>query len=337
MMKLDDHMEKVEGALRLRRDPALKESQGEEGSSSNARAPGGKRVQLYARDRDLSGSRQATAKQAFRGMVQQLKDTEAKHPIGNCAYCLRKRVFLVSLPCSHSYCAMCCEVLIKVTKIKKGLVIFNDANLENLPDEEPLKCPKCNLLHMITEKEKAVFAEVIGVEAIKERVKKRNEVKLQNLYKDEHSRDPEIQLKVNIQLCHHCPPNMVNPQNGAQFQCITCESLLLCYPCKVKHAAHPKRKKHQIINYAGYDTDLIRITQLNCQKHEQKFSLYCFHDEQPLCTDCNTAHETEVDEPDAANADLADGTESPPKRFKKVNYHDGHYIKNLDQVLRTAE
>ena len=125
-------------------------------------------------------------------MVQQLKDTEAKHPIGNCAYCLRKRVFLVSLPCGHSYCAMCCEVLIKVTKIKKGLVIFNDANLEKLPDEEPLKCPKCNLLHMITEKEKAVFAEVVGVEAIKERVKKRNEVKLQNLYKDEHSKDPEI-------------------------------------------------------------------------------------------------------------------------------------------------
>ena len=76
--------------------------------------------------------------------------------------------------------------------------IFNDANLENLPDEEPLKCPRCNLLHMITEKEKAVFAKVVGVEAIKERVKKRNEVKLQNLYKDEHARDPEIQLKVNI-------------------------------------------------------------------------------------------------------------------------------------------
>ena len=47
-----------------------------------------------------------------------------------------------------------------------------------MPEEEPLKCPKCNLVHMMTEKEKAVFEEVIGVEAIKERVKKRNEVKL---------------------------------------------------------------------------------------------------------------------------------------------------------------
>ena len=59
-------------------------------------------------------------------MVQTLKETEAKHPIGNCAYCLRKRLFLVALPCAHSYCANCCQTLVKVTKIKKGLVIFNE-------------------------------------------------------------------------------------------------------------------------------------------------------------------------------------------------------------------
>ena len=63
----------------------------------------------------------------------------------------------------------------------------------------------------MTEKEHSLFDEIIGVEAIKERIKRRNEIKLQNLYKDEHAKDPEVQLKVNIQLCHHCPPNMTNP------------------------------------------------------------------------------------------------------------------------------
>ena len=59
-------------------------------------------------------------------MVQTMKETEAKFPIGNCSYCLRKRMYLVPLPCSHSFCSHCCKSLISVTKIKKGLVVFND-------------------------------------------------------------------------------------------------------------------------------------------------------------------------------------------------------------------
>ena len=165
-----------------------------------------------------------------------MKDTEAKFPIGNCSYCLRKRMYLVPLPCNHSFCAHCCKSLIAVTKIKKGLVVFNDPDQENVPDEEPLKCPKCNLVHLVNETHISVYEEVIGVEAIKERVRKRSEMKMQNLYKNVDSESPEVQLRQNQQMCNVCPPNMVNPQNSAQFQCLTCESLLLCYPCKVKHA-----------------------------------------------------------------------------------------------------
>ena len=55
------------------------------------------------------------------------------------------------------------------------------------------------------------YEEVIGVDAIKERVKKRNEVKLLNLYKTADSTSPEVQLRQNVQLCHLCPPNMTNP------------------------------------------------------------------------------------------------------------------------------
>ena len=85
------------------------------------------------------------------------------------------------LPCAHSYCAYCCQTLIKVTKIKKGLVVFNDAGREDedaIPTEEPLKCPKCNLVHLVGPSDTQKFEEVVGVDVIKERVKKRNEVKL---------------------------------------------------------------------------------------------------------------------------------------------------------------
>lgn len=39
------------------------------------------------------------------------------------------------------------------------------------------------------------YEEVVGVDAIKERVKKRNEIKLQNLYKHIDSSTPEVQLR----------------------------------------------------------------------------------------------------------------------------------------------
>ena len=61
-----------------------------------------------------------------------------------------------------------------------------------MPDEEPLKCPKCNLVHLVTNVEKDLYEEIIGIDAIKERVKKRNEVKLQNLYKNVDSQSPEV-------------------------------------------------------------------------------------------------------------------------------------------------
>ena len=125
-------------------------------------------------------------------MVQTLKETETKFPIGNCAYCLKKRVFLVALPCEHSYCAHCCQSLVKVTKIKKGLVVFNDVELDMMLNEEPLKCPKCNLVHLVGPEEIQKYEEVAGVDAIKDRVKKRNEVKLNSLYKSADAASPEV-------------------------------------------------------------------------------------------------------------------------------------------------
>ena len=133
---------------------------------------------------------------------------------------------------------------------------------------------------------------------------------------------------------------MVNPQNAAQFQCLTCESLLLCYPCKVKHAAHPKRKNHQVVKFSG-EADIIKIERLICQKHDKNFSFYCFQDEQPICADCNQPMHVEVDE---NNNEIAPG--SPPQEegaeeYKRrtviVDEHKGHYVKALNQVLSQAE
>ncbi len=100
-------------------------------------------------------------------------ETEKNHPAGNCSYCLTRRVFLVSLPCQHSFCASCCLSIVKVTKIKKGLTFFNELS----EGEEPLKCPKCNIVHVVGKIDKKMYETVMGVEELKERIKKRSDLK----------------------------------------------------------------------------------------------------------------------------------------------------------------
>lgn len=112
-------------------------------------------------------------------MVQQLLEMEEMYPSGTCSYCLKKRQFLVELPCKHAFCAKCCLSLIKVTKIQKGLGLIT--NVED--DCQPVKCPKCNLVHMCDEDKLKTYAKVLESEAIREKVKKNHEVKLQGLFK----------------------------------------------------------------------------------------------------------------------------------------------------------
>ena len=58
----------------------------------------------------------------------------------------------MTLDCKHRFCANCCEALIKISKIKKGLHEFR-SNLVTIEGEpvDPLKCPKCNEINRITE------------------------------------------------------------------------------------------------------------------------------------------------------------------------------------------
>ena len=67
--------------------------------------------------------------------------------------------------------------IIKVTKIKKGLTFFNELGDE----DDPLKCPKCKIVHVVGKFDKAMYNTVMGVEELRSRIKKRTDVKGQKL------------------------------------------------------------------------------------------------------------------------------------------------------------
>ncbi|CDW75950.1 b-box zinc finger family protein [Stylonychia lemnae] len=49
--------------------------------------------------------------------------------------------------------------------------------------------------------------------------------------------------------CHLCPNNLEKPPLPAQFECLNCESTLLCYDCKIKHQRNSRYKDHKIVRY----------------------------------------------------------------------------------------
>lgn len=169
--------------------------------------------------------------------------TEREHPTGNCSYCLTRRVFMVTLPCQHQFCAECCLSVIKVTQLKKGLTLFDELN----DNEEPLKCPKCGVVHIIGPVDKKMYAEVQGVEEVRQRLRKRVEATslsqkpLSVASAKDRSKSKEINLATNMALCHICIPSSQKPAPPATWQCLTCQSTLFCDNCKAKHVNHPRR------------------------------------------------------------------------------------------------
>ena len=112
-----------------------------------------------------------------RNLLQTIDMTEKNHPCGNCSYCLSRRVHLVSLPCQHSFCASCCLQIVKVSKIKKGLTVFTELQ----EGEEPLKCPKCAIVHIVTPLDKKMYEDVLGIEELKSRIRKKQDMTTQSL------------------------------------------------------------------------------------------------------------------------------------------------------------
>ena len=57
------------------------------------------------------------------------------------------------------------------------------------------------MVHLVTQEDQELWEHVLGVEVIRERVHKRNEVKLRSLYPNADAMSAEVQLKQNVQLC----------------------------------------------------------------------------------------------------------------------------------------
>lgn len=99
---------------------------------------------------------------------------------------------MYELPCKHSFCAYCCQTLIKVTKLHKAIA-WSDQDKQNLIDAEnggiqsaqteiDLTCPQEGQKHKVNDYHIDLFAELIEVESLREKLRKRNESKLLQLY-----------------------------------------------------------------------------------------------------------------------------------------------------------
>jgi hypothetical protein len=91
------------------------------------------------------------------------------------------------------------------------------------------------------------------------------------------------------QLCMLCTGG--KKVESATFQCLTCEVTYLCGPCKEKHIKAQKRQKHKVVPYelvkvVEEGTVQVKIDEQQCPVHLQKYRLYCFTDEKPLCLKC---------------------------------------------------
>jgi hypothetical protein len=98
--------------------------------------------------------------------------------------------------------------IVKVSKIKKGLTFVNELK----ESEEPLKCPKCAIVHIISAVDKKMYVDVLGVQDVKNRLKKKVDVHEQKIFvgssaKKDKSQSRAVSLAENSAMCHICIPS----------------------------------------------------------------------------------------------------------------------------------
>ena len=91
-----------------------------------------------------------------------IERTELKHPSGFCNYCLSRRVYLLPLPCQHSYCAKCLVAMLKICKLKKNVPVVKYG-------EEAIKCPQCQKVHILADEKIQEFVDVINTDDYRKR------------------------------------------------------------------------------------------------------------------------------------------------------------------------
>ena len=118
----------------------------------------------------------------------------------------------------------------------------------------------------------------------------------------------------NCQMCSN-----KNPQK-AQFECLNCEYTLMCESCKVKHVKNPKYKLHKVLPIKSAFTGATeKIEEKQCPDHLQKYRLYCYSDDKPLCLKCTEEPEGQIDPMVAYEA------------------HSNHFVKSITDVLEGCE
>jgi hypothetical protein len=111
-----------------------------------------------------------TSIEGSKNAIIMIKSMEQKYPEGKCGYCMQENKQIMPLNCGlkHGYCCECMMALIKITRIKKGLVkrfMFNDA----------AKCPQCNEIVVL---EPSLLLECKSVKDVQD---KKDELKKQKL------------------------------------------------------------------------------------------------------------------------------------------------------------
>ena len=77
--------------------------------------------------------------EASKNAIFMIKSMETKYPEGKCGYCMAEPKNIMTLNCGlkHGYCCECMIALLKITRIKKGLV-------QRFLHSDAAKCPQCN-------------------------------------------------------------------------------------------------------------------------------------------------------------------------------------------------
>lgn len=108
----------------------------------------------------------------------------------------------------------------------------------------------------------------------------------------------------------------------AAFECLNCENTFMCDYCRQKHLKNGRYKNHKVAALqppVPEEDDLqIKIDDQQCPIHFQKYRLYCFSDEKPLCLKCTEPAE---DQESMGNEEL----------------HANHFVKSISSVLEQAE
>ena len=113
----------------------------------------------------------------------------------------------------------------------------------------------------------------------------------------------------------------------AIYECLNCENTYMCEGCKQKHLKNPRYKLHKVspfqpVAQSDDNEEIVKVDDQQCPLHFQKYRLYCYTDEKPLCLRCTESTSNEGD--DSTQIKTSSGPEE---------LHMNHFVKSISSVL----